>query len=192
MQITETSGYSLKGSFTPDLVYSKLWMARELSQQMKQHGIKRFPVAYILGSWYSNASILLRKSGVPIDRIINVDVNNKWLSTGQKLTKLMNLGGIAHMNKDANRLDYRQLKRPGLVINTSCNDIEDRGWFDRIPRGTVVVLQGRNRVPAKAHSFESLEDLYKQYPLRRIWTRGRARLEDPETDYQRFLIIGLK
>lgn len=192
MHIIETSGYSLKGSFTPDLVYSKLWMARELGRQMEQHGIQRFPVAYILGSWYSNAAILLRKSGVAIDRIINVDINDEWLRTGQQITRLMNLGGIAHMNKDANRLDYRQLKKPALVINTSCNDIEDRGWFDRVPRGTVVVLQGRNRVPSKAQSFESLNDLHKQYPLRKVWTAGNAKLEDPETDYQRFLIIGLK
>ena len=28
--IFESSGYSLEGSYTPDLVFSKLWLAREL------------------------------------------------------------------------------------------------------------------------------------------------------------------
>jgi hypothetical protein len=54
----ESSGYSLEGSYTPDLVFSKLWLARELKQILKQQGIDSIPVAYILGSWYSNLSTI--------------------------------------------------------------------------------------------------------------------------------------
>ena len=72
--VQESSGYSLTGSYTPDLVFSKLWLARELKKVFAQQGIDSVPVAYILGSWYSNLSTILRRAGVPIDKIIDVEI----------------------------------------------------------------------------------------------------------------------
>ena len=131
--VQESSGYSLTGSYTPDLVFSKLWLARELKKVFAQQGIDSVPVAYILGSWYSNLSTILRRAGVPIDKIIDVEKNPEWLSVGAELQQDMNINGVEQMEADANEVDYRQLEQPGLVINTSTNDIPDHGWFDHIP-----------------------------------------------------------
>ena len=103
--IFESSGPSLSGSYTPDLVFSKLWLARELKQILEQQGIDSVPVAYILGSWYSNLSTILRRTGVPIEKIVDVEQRGEWLQIGQQLQQGMNITGVEHMQADANRID---------------------------------------------------------------------------------------
>ena len=107
-EIFESSGYSLEGSYTPDLVFSKLWLARELKSVLQQQGIDSVPVAYVLGSWYSNLSTVLRRTGVPIDKIVDVERRGEWLRTGQQLQQDMNISGVQYMQADANEVDYRQ------------------------------------------------------------------------------------
>jgi len=191
--IVESSGYSLAGSYTPDLVFSKLWLARELKHILQQQGIDSVPVAYILGSWYSNLSTILRKTGVPLDKIVDVERRKEWLKTGQQLQQDMNITGVEQMQADANEIDYRQLQQPGIVINTSTNDIPDHGWFDNIPSGTIVALQGRDHVlPGAEHTYNSPNDLLQMYPLETVLYSGTWNLEDPETEYQRSMAIGIK
>ena len=191
--IFESSGPTLAGSYTPDLVFSKLWLARELKSVLQQQGIDSVPVAYILGSWYSNLSTILRRTGVPIDKIVDVERRGEWLRTGQQLQQDMNISGVQYMQADANEIDYRQLQTPGLVINTSTNDIADHGWFDHVPSGTMVVMQGRDSVPAGAeHTYNSPEDLLQAYPLESVLYSGTWELEDPETEYQRSMVIGIR
>ena len=189
----ESSGPSLSGSYTPDLVFSKLWLARELKNVLQQQGIDSVPVAYILGSWYSNLSTILRRTGMPIEKIVDVEQRGKWLQLGHELQQDMHIANVQHMQADANKIDYRQLQQPGLVINTSTNDIPDHGWFDHIPSGTLVVLQGRDRVARGAeHTYKSPEELLEMYPLESVLYSGTWELEDSETPYQRSMAIGIK
>jgi hypothetical protein len=189
----ESSGPSLAGSYTPDLVFSKLWLARELKQVLQQQGIDSVPVAYILGSWYSNLSTILRRTGVPIEKIIDVEQRGEWLQMGQELQQVMHIENVQHMQADANKIDYRQLQQPGIVINTSTNDIPDHGWFDHVPEGTIVVLQGRDAVAKGAeHTYNSPEELLDMFPLETVLYSGTWDLEDPETAYQRSMAIGIK
>ena len=191
--IYESSGYSLAGSYTPDLVFSKLWLSRELKNVLQQQNIDSVPVAYILGSWYSNLSTVLRRTGVPIDNIVDVERRGEWLRTGQQLQQDMNIQGVQYMQADANKIDYRQLQTPGIVINTSTNDIPDHGWFEHIPAGTIVVLQGRDHVlPGAEHTYNSPADLLEMYPLETVLYSGTWDLTDPETPYQRSMVIGIK
>lgn len=191
--LEESSGYSLSGSYTRDLVISKLWLSRKLQQVLDQQGIDSVPVAYILGSWYSNLSTILRRTNAPIERIIDVEKNRKWLRDGQKIQQAMGIDGVDYMAADANRIDYRQLEQPGVVINTSLTDIADKGWFDHIPSGTLVVMQGRNEVlPGAEHSFDTVEQILQLYPLERVLYQGQIKLQDPETKYIRSMVIGIK
>jgi hypothetical protein len=191
--LEESSGYSLAGSYTTDLILSKIWLARELQQVMRKQGIDSVPVAYVLGSWYSNLSTILRKANTPIERIIDVEKNAKWLRQGKQMQQSMNIDGVDHMRADANQIDYRQLQDPGLVINTSTTDIPDHGWFDNIPSGTLVVLQGRDNVQASSeHNFGSPDQLLELFPLEKVLFKDKIKLEDPETDYIRSMVIGIK
>ena len=189
-ELTESSGYTLAGSYTPDLVFSKLWLTRELERVLNTQGIDSVPVAYILGSWYSNLSTILRKSNTPIQHIVDVERNKQWLKTGQQIQQHMNIDNVEYMAADANNLDYRQLQDPGVVINTGTNDIADLGWFDNIPSGTIVVLQGRDQV--KNNGVASPDELLARFPLETVLYQGTMDLEDPETEYRRSMAIGIK
>ena len=191
--ITESSGYSLEGSWTKDLVFSKLWVAQELTKILSKLGVDQVPTAYVIGSWYGNMSILLRRGNVPIDLIIDVEQKKEWLDLGRRIQQAMGLENIESMNKDANTLDYRQLGDPGLVINTSLNDVRDERWFEHIPAGCLVVLQGRDAVaPGTEHIYRDPDDILEQYPLNTVYYKGTMDLTDPETDYQRSMVIGTK
>jgi hypothetical protein len=184
--LEESSGYSLEGSFTPDLVFSKLWLLKELSK-ITDH----VSTMYVLGSWYGNLAILLaRFQSLDVDQIINVETNKEFLSTSKKLLSQFGADNVEYMLKDANDIDYRQLGQEGVVVNTSLTDMSGQDWFDNIPTGTLVVLQARDHDPGE--QFADPEDIEQKFPFDQVLYLGSLALEDPETDYHRFMVIGIK
>lgn len=184
--LDESSGYSLEGSFTPDLVFSKLWLMRELAKISPDVG-----TMYILGSWYGNLSLLLtRYPQIQVDQMINVDTNPEFLKGSQDILDNADAGNVEHMQADANQLDYRQLGTDGVVVNVSLNDIKGQDWFDHIPSGTLVAMQARDQV--ENEQFAAPEDIEQKFPLDQVLYSGSLDLQDPETDYTRFMVIGIK
>jgi len=178
----EFSPDTFQGSITKDLLYSKLWVCKEL----KNLGQTDFDTIYILGSWYGIMAYTLHRCGIKADTVINVDINKKHLQFSQALLK--NLDNIFPMLKDANNLDYRQIGRQGLVINTSSNEIDNQGWLEHIPLGTMVAIEGRNDVD----SVDSLKEFDQEFPLAKTLYLGKKNLADPKVKYTRFLKIGVK
>lgn len=174
---TEASPNTVKGSFTRDLVTSKLWLINELSK------IKtKFDVIYVLGSWYGNLSILLlapSQTSIKFKKIINVDRDADKIEQGQQLAKKLGVDDkIETMVKDVDDLDFRQLTDSSVVVNTSVNDIDTTSWFEHLPIGTLVALQSRDSL----ENFKFTKKLYT----------GEKDLEDPETKYTRYMVIGIK
>lgn len=185
-EITESSGYSLEGSFTPDLVFSKYWLMRELDN-IQPH----ISTMYVLGSWYGNLALFLNRYQQPqVDRIINVETNPEFLRTGKKLLDQHSADNVEYMLKDANDLDYRQVDDRSVVVNTSLTDMPGREWFDNIPPGTLVALQGRDHDPNR--NFHSAADIQKRFPLSKVLYSGEMDLQDPQTRYTRYMTIGEK
>ena len=178
MKLLEFSPLTLQGSFESGLILNKLWLIHELKKIQDQ-----FSTIYVLGSWYGNMSILLNRSGIEYDHIVNVDRDARVVRGSHRITRMLNIDDrIEPMVKDANRLDYRQLDQDGLVINTSCHDMENLGWFDHIPSGVLVALQSRDDVD---HDLD-------QYDLSRTLYQGSRKARDPETRYRSVLRIGVK
>jgi hypothetical protein len=178
MRLLEFSPLTLQGSFESGLILNKLWLIHELGKIQDQ-----FSTIYILGSWYGNMSILLAKNNIQYDHIVNVDRDASVVREAQRIARILKIDDrIEPMVKDANRLDYRQLDQDGLVINTSCHDMENQGWFDHIPAGVLVALQSRGDV----------DDDLSAYDLSRTLYQGSRSAEDPETDYTSLLRIGVK
>jgi hypothetical protein len=146
---------------------------------------------YILGAWYGNIAILATKfNQLEIDKIINVETDKKFLKGSQKLLQQFGAGNVEYMLKDANTLDYRQLNDNGCVVNTSLTDMPGTAWFENIPSGTLVALQARDHDPGE--QFDSPEDIEQKFPLSQVLYSGSLNLEDPETEYTRFMVIGIK
>lgn len=184
--LDESSGYSLAGSFTPDLVFSKLWLIRELAKISPN-----VDTVYVLGSWYGNLALLLtRYPQVQVDKIINVETDAKFLKGSKDILDQAGADNIEYMQKDANELDYRQLGSNGVVVNTSLTDMLGTEWFENIPQGTIVAMQARDNDPGE--QFNSPEDIEQKFPLSQVLYSGGLNLEDPETQYTRFMVIGVK
>jgi hypothetical protein len=178
MKLLEFSPLTLRGSFESGLILNKLWLLHHLQKIQDQ-----FSTIYILGSWYGNMSILLAKSNIQYDHIVNVDRDPGVVRGAHRMAQILKIDDrIEPMVKDANRLDYRQLDQDGLVINTSCHDMANRGWFDHIPAGVLVALQSRDDVD---HDLD-------QYDLSQTLYQGTRSARDPETGYTSVLRIGVK
>lgn len=184
MKIFEVSKHQLDDSFSKDLVKSKTWLADELAK------IKtKFDTVYVLGSWYGNMGVILfQERNIKFNRMYNVDVNRASLELGQELVKDFGLD-IQAIQANANYLTYN---KPSLVINTSVNNIENAGWFENIPQGTLVVLQSRNNDPQAVNACNSPGELAAQYPLANVLYMDKLRLTNQHGAYARFMVIGIK
>jgi hypothetical protein len=177
MKLLEFSPLTLRGSFDRGLIINKLWLIHKLQKIQDQ-----FSTIYILGSWYGNMSILLAKSEIEYNHIVNVDQDTDVTRQAKRMGRMLNISNIEYMAKDANRLNYRQLDQDGLVINTSCHDMDNRGWFDHIPAGVLVALQSRDDVDDDLSAYDLSQTLYQ----------GSRSAQDPETSYKSLLRIGVK
>ena len=185
-KVNESSGYSLAGSFTHDLTQSKVWLLTELAKINPE-----LSTVYILGSWYGNLSLYMNLMPlVHADKIINVENNKQMIDQSARMLKHIGADCVEHMFKDANDLDYRQLGADGAVINTSLTDMHGTEWFETIPAGTLVVLQARDHDPG--YQFASPDNILDKFPLNQVYYTGTLALQDPETEYNRFMVIGRK
>jgi hypothetical protein len=185
-KVNESSGYSLKGSFTPDLIRSKVWLIKELAQISPT-----IQTIYILGSWYGNLSLYMNLlNDIKFNNIINVEQDQSMLDQSARMLDHIGTDRVDHMLADANDLDYRQLGPAGAVINTSLTDMDGTDWYRHIPDGTLVVMQARDRDPG--YQFHSPRDILKKFPMDQVLYSGTMELQDPETRYQRFMVIGRK
>ena len=129
-------------------------------------------------------------SQIDINKIINVETDPKFLKGSKRILDQAGADNIEYMMKDANDIDYRQLGPDGIVVNTSLTDMQGTDWFENIPTGTMVVLQARDHDPGA--QFHSPEDIQQKFPLSQVLYSGSLDLEDPETEYTRFMTIGVK
>jgi hypothetical protein len=184
--LDESSGYSLAGSFTHDLVASKVWLLTELARIAPQVG-----TIYVLGSWYGNLGVLLALDPViKYKKLINVETDKQFLQASKRIHNHLGMDSAEYMLADANDLDYRQLGQDGVVINTSLTDMTGQDWFDHIPAGTLIAMQSRDHDPGNA--AHSTQDIIDRFSLNEIIYDGELQLEDPQTEYTRYMVIGVK
>ncbi|MGA1047707.1 MAG: hypothetical protein ACO3UU_06830 [Minisyncoccia bacterium] len=181
----EASPDTLEGSFTDDLVISKQWLANKLKQGYKDKCVGSI---YILGSWYGNLALFLQKANVVFDSLILIDKNNSVLKTSEKLLRpLFNSGKLIFINTDAKDVVY---DKQGIVINTSINDM-NTDWYNNVPKGKRVLIQGRDNVDGTIR-INNMEQFVDMFPLSKVEYVGKKELSDPETDYTRYMMIGVK
>lgn len=188
--LAEVDPNTLKGSDSPNLNLERFWAIAELARIKNQ-----FDTVYILGSWYGNVALMLfmLERYIHFDRIINDETNAKALRTGQERLQRLHLAGRTQaMLKDANRLNYQQLGNNGLVFNLSCHNIPGLEWLDRIPAGTMVVLQARNQDPGARNQYRNFSQFDQVLPLSQTLYQDTLRLTDTDGPYEQYMKIGIK
>ena len=183
----EESPNTLGGSFTPDLVSSKTWLARRLSAEL---GTDSAGDIYILGAWYGNMGIFLQEAGVNFDHLVMVETQPQLLNTARQLLEpLYQQGRLKLILGRAEQIDYPN--KPITVINTSANDMS-RAWLQLVPQGTLTVIQSRDNVKDVKVITDTAAQFYAKFPLENTVYWGQRRLRDPETRYTRYMKIGYK
>ena len=181
----ESSPDTLEGSFTEDLVVSKQWLANKLKEGL---GNKCARTIYILGSWYGNLALFLQKSGIIFDHIVLIDKDTNVLNKSELILRpLFDPGQLIFIDTDAKDVIY---DKPGIVINTSINDMSV-DWFNNVPDNMHVVIQGRDAIDngTRIADMEQFDDMF---PLSKTNYLGKMELHDPETEYTRYMKIGRK
>jgi hypothetical protein len=177
-------------AFSNGQVQSKLWLCETLEEVNHIPN----PTIWILGGWYGiQGFLLLSRNNIDIKEIRSFDadpecqpiadkINNNWEIQQWKFKAL---------TQDCNTLDYTNT--PDIVINTSTEHFDSIKWFDNIPSGTLVCLQGNN-MNHEDHSSEceSLDDFVKSYNLTDVKYVGEKEFSYPTWSFKRFMLIGTK
>jgi hypothetical protein len=187
-KINENSPDTPAGSRTADLNLGKLWLLTEL----KRLGMDEFDTVYVLGSWYGSMGPYLLDKHIKFDTAHLIDIDPKNTEWVQEMTKKLNINDrIIAVTQDCNTTDFKGDRI--LVINTSCNDVANEGWFDNIPQGAVVALEGRDSQPDNAtNTTQDLDTFHAEYALEETYVLDKIRLKGYDDSYNRFLKIGVK
>lgn len=185
LDLSEDSPNTLEGSFTKDLLFSKFWLCNLVLAAMKTAGRSRFNSIYVLGSWFGNMFLILKQHDIDFDRIVLVDKDRKCIETSRKIFSGMD-SRLELIHGDANFLSYPTNGSDLLIINTSCNDMQENNrWFRILPSGSMVALQSRD-------DLDTLSKMDQRFPLEATAFLGSRSFSDPEKDYQRLTKVGIK
>jgi hypothetical protein len=177
-----------KDAFSSGQIGSKIWLCEELERTGWTSNL-----TYIYAGWYGiTAFLLLSRGKFDVNRIRSLDID----PTCESIADMINENWVWQdwkfkaFTQDCNNFEGQF---GDLIINTSTEHFESMGWFDRIPAGTRVILQGNN-MPHDDHIVHSatLSEFIIQYPLSNILYQGELLFVYPEWKFTRYMIIGIK
>lgn len=165
--LQESSPDTIAGSFSPDLIASKLWLLKRLAPLLNTGRI------VVIGSWNGNLAKIAQSTDDFADAdFINIDLDPRAINASKKICRARHICG------DANDFDYWP---DDTVINTSHNDWQGSGWYESLPPGVVFAVQTRDD-----------DDLVECYQDAVPLYQGQLRLRDLEGPYTRSMLIGIK
>lgn len=176
-------------AFNPKQIASKRWLVETLAQILpKPEG----PV-WVLGAWHGVlGAMLLADQRLAISRVVSLDID----SDCAPIAEILNHRHVASarfqaLTADMMSLDFDGVEggRPGLVINTSCEHLDDvPSWIASLPAGLPLLLQSNNyfREPDHRSCVPSLDAFKAQAGLSELWFAGAL----PSKNYTRFMLIG--
>ena len=177
-----------KDAFSSGQVGSKIWLCEELERLGWKSNL-----THIYGGWYGVLGFLLLSRGkFNVNRIESYYID----PTCEPIADILNEYWVWQNWKfKAHTADCNLVKSnlADLVINTSTEHFDSLLWFNYIPPGTRVILQGNNMLHDDhvIHS-NNLEEFKKHYPLSEILYEGCKEFVYPDWQFTRYMIIGVK
>ncbi len=118
-------------------------------------------------------------------------VQKEWIfkASTKDITKMSYPTQFTVHRKDGSAVDLFEM--PEMIINTSCEHIEDIGaWLDQIPSGMRLILQSNDAFHIEGHvkCFKTLAEFEAAMNLSEVYYRGEKQL----ADFNRFMLIGRK
>lgn len=181
-------------AFSSGQISSKMWLCEKLEKICDDLPQK----IWIYGGWTGVLSLLLlSRSNIKIDMIRSFDVDEKCEKIADTLLEnwVWQNWKFKAVTIDCNDINIHNQTYgplPTIVINTSSEHFKRKDWYNNIPTGTMVVIQGNNMPNHDHHeSFDSLEDFSEAYPLD-VKYQGSLDFEYPSWKFTRYMIIGKK
>lgn len=177
-----------KDAFSNGQMDSKLWLCRELENLDWDSKLTR-----IYAGWYGiTGFLLLSREKFMVDRIESYDVDPACETVADMINEnwVIKEWKFKAYTRDCNTVLSGD---PDLIINTSTEHFDSMNWFNNIPKGTRVILQG-NDMPHDDHVVHSatLDDFIDHYPLTSIDYYGSLDFVYPDSQFTRYMIIGTK
>jgi hypothetical protein len=161
-------------------INSKLWLIENL------RGFVKEPVDIdIHGGWVGVLASMIFQSDLPVNKITSIDIDASCEPVAVMMNKPEEMQGrFTAITADMCDID----STAAVIINTSCEHITQaqyEQWKNRIPKGTLVVLQSNNyNIDEHVRTATSLEHFVDQSVVDPLFT---AELELPL--YTRYMII---
>ena len=177
-----------KDAFSSGQVGSKIWLCEELEKLGWSSQL-----TYIYAGWYAiTAFLLLSRGKFQVDKIRSLDIDPSCEAVADMINEnwVWQDWKFKAFTQDCNNYEGQY---GDLIINTSTEHFTSTEWFDRIPNGTRVILQGNN-MPHEDHIIHttSLEEFSKQYPLSSYAYQGEKQFSYPSWSFTRYMIVGIK
>lgn len=183
-------------SFASSQVASKAWLVERLEEclhplQAPADGYK----VWIFAGWYGVTNLIMRtRAVIPIKYVRSIDRDPACQPIADKINKFWEIQDwqFKAQTGDINYIDY-SVDNPHVIIMTSAEHVAETKWFDDIPKGTIVAIQGSDlRIPDHINTITSQEDLKDLYPLAECLYSGSITFNYPNNSFTRHMIIGHK
>ena len=202
-----------KDCFSRGQLQSKMWLVKELQKLDVDLG-----TVFLCAGWYAILATMLFENGIKVDKIRSFDIdpgcasiaetfNKKWFMNDWQFkastvdimdfewseTPAPSDGSVGNFyyNTDANSKLVQMKDKPDTIINTSCEHIENFDkWYDKIPRGKLVILQNNNFLDVEEHvnCYSTLEEFSDSVDMFHTLYEGELDLGE----YKRFMKIGYR
>jgi D-arabinose 1-dehydrogenase-like Zn-dependent alcohol dehydrogenase len=165
----------IRDAFRIKQMQSKAW----LIDQIQSQNISKDSKILIIGSWLGFTSWCLYKMGY--QHITEIDLDARLEKFAKHLNRFNK--NFTHISDDVNNIDTSKFD---IVINTSCEHIDNDKWFKSLNSKSLVFLHSNN-LPGYEHTNNStdLNDMIKKYPLTLKYS-GSLNFND----WQRFMLVG--
>lgn len=182
--------YSVLESFWKGQLESKQWLIANLQKFIPTDKTKIDVVIH--GGWNGVLASLLYNSGMPINLVTSVDMDENCEEVANMINKRYEIKDLFRaVTADMCFYEYNTI--PDIVINTSTEHLTSdkyKQWLEKIPNGCMVVLQNNNyyEIPEHVNCYSTVDDFAKQCDLNTILMKDTLELPS----YNRFLVIGYK
>lgn len=183
-------------------IQSKQWLIEALSSIKHDLGN-----VYVLCNWYGVLPMMLFESGFfDIKKCVGFDIDPLCEEVADSFNRHLVKDNWTYKSAttDITKLDYTvshydthrrdgsiapQVMAPDTLICCGCEHVK-KGWFNRIPPGKLVILQGTNDTVSAGHINidEHLASFVDTYPLPQTLFTGEITLE---SQFKRFMVIGI-
>jgi len=206
--ISSSKSANLNDHFSRGQIMSKLWLMNIIDEHIEIDSIQNI---VLYGGWYATIAYFLFERFTNIEKLYSLDLDPdaRWISDKFNYPQCYDQSwrfkafeadvcNLQWKKRAKNTWYIEQLVaendvvcdiRPDLIINTSCEHMDDT-WFEQIPSGKLVCLQTNNYFENTQHinCVNNTAEAEEKYQFSQLIYSGS--LDTPE--YERYMLLGIK